>query len=319
MTMTEICNTRFLGEEALLANNGLLEMTIVPRWGGRIIALRHLEKEAHLLRMPSSLAAYRENPILYGIPILFPPNRIADGTFTYQGRSYQFPINEPEKNNHIHGFVHDQPWQVTAARTEGAKAIVEVLYDSANDPEISRWFPHPFRLKMTYTLKGNTLWKEATVENRGTEAFPWGLGFHTTFLFPPTGLFSLSVEKRWKLNERNLPTGELEPLDGEPWREGLSLKDRPLDDAFLATPGKEGYNEAKLWDPERKIQVIYRCDENFKHWVVYNADSRQGFLCPEPYTWVTNAPNLDLPPERTGLRELAPGEKKTLRTEIICQ
>ncbi|WP_367760342.1 hypothetical protein [Ammoniphilus sp. 3BR4] len=62
--------------------------------------------------------------------------------------------------------------------------------------------------------------------------------------------------------------------------------------------------------------IVYLADPNFKHWVVYNADGKQGFVCPEPYTWVTNAPKLNLSPSLTGVQMLKPGEEMTVRTEI---
>lgn len=52
-------------------------------------------------------------------------------------------------------------------------------------------FPHHAVVRMTYTVKGNTLFKHATVMNKGKEAFPWGIGYHTTFVFPAERLVIL--------------------------------------------------------------------------------------------------------------------------------
>ncbi len=52
----------------------------------------------------------RENPILYGNPILFPfPNRIRDGNFGFAVDACELPINEPERHNAIHGLVYHRP------------------------------------------------------------------------------------------------------------------------------------------------------------------------------------------------------------------
>lgn len=112
-----------------------------------------------------------------------------------------------------------------------------------------------------------------------------------------------------------LPTGELVDIPYlEELREGKSLVEHALDDAFQTA--ESGANEAVLTDLNSGIRVVYSADEHFKHWVVYNHDARQGYLCPEPYTWITNAPNLQLPQELTGFRVLQPGEQVTTTTRI---
>ena len=45
-------------------------------------------------------------PTRSGFPILFPfPNRIRDGRFTWNGKEYRLPTNDPSGKNAIHGFV----------------------------------------------------------------------------------------------------------------------------------------------------------------------------------------------------------------------
>ena len=59
-------------------------------------------------------------PTRSGIPVLFPfPNRIRDGRFIWDGRTYQLPLNDPTKKNAIHGFACRHPWRVV---THGADA-----------------------------------------------------------------------------------------------------------------------------------------------------------------------------------------------------
>src|SRR5262245_58131166 len=50
-------------------------------------------------------------PTRSGIPILFPfPNRIRDGAFTWNERSYQLPRNDPAGKSAIHGFACRHLW-----------------------------------------------------------------------------------------------------------------------------------------------------------------------------------------------------------------
>ena len=43
------------------------------------------------------------------------PNRLADGTYTYAGRSYSTVLNEPERGAALHGFTTDRVWEMRQA------------------------------------------------------------------------------------------------------------------------------------------------------------------------------------------------------------
>ena len=61
----------------------------------------------------------------------------------------------------------------------------------------------------------------------------------------------------------------------------------------------------------------YAADETyFKHWVIYTKGEADQFLCIEPYTWLPNAPNLNLPTSVTGLIEIAPEQTIELSTSL---
>ena len=45
--------------------------------------------------------------------------------------------------------------------------------------------------------------------------------------------------------------------------------------------------------------------------MLWNQGGRKGFLCPEPMSWMIDAPNLTVPAEESGMFFLRPGEKKT--------
>lgn len=306
----------FLGQQAIRGGNEYLEMVVVPGLGSNVISLVVKEKNIQLLRVPDTIDQFNESPMLYGTPILFPPNRIADGRFRYGGRTYQFDINDPVTHSFIHGFVHSEKWKVKRFEVNGNGAVIENEIDSIDHEAIRRQFPHRFRLKMTFIIEGNTFRKQATVENLSEESFPWGLGYHTTFAFPLNDQcsFSLTVDRRWRLDGRFLPTGELEDLEQR--FVDIPLKGQIYDDVFLSPVVQNGKNEAILRDENNGIEIAYQCDEYFTQWVVHNGNGKQGFFCVEPYTWVTNTPNLELPDQITGNQVIEPGGKKMVESEI---
>ena len=315
----------FCGAYAVIGSNDVLEATVVPSWGSNLIRLRHKSSGIDIFRTPESAEAFWNMPVLYGVPILFPPNRIENGVFEYDGKTYRFHLNEPAEHNHSHGVLFDRPWKLLSAKMEDERIIIETEICSGDDPWIFEQISQHFRVRMMYTLTGNKLEKTITVVNESEGPLPCGIGFHTTFRYPlaPDGSvercrFSLSAKEQWLLNDRFLPTGERRKLaDDAALRKGISLADYAMDDVFTAD--WQNGNEAVLEDPDASLRIVYRADEHFKFWVVYNADAKQGYLCPEPYTWVTNAPNLQLPSEETGFRALPPGAKMRAKCEIIIE
>lgn len=92
-----------------------------------------------------------------------------------------------------------------------------------------------------------------------------------------------------------------------------------LDDLYQSTVYAGGENEAVMIDQDIGLKVSCKCDRIFTHWCLYNSDGKQGFLCPEPYTWMTNATHVGLPAEMTGLQVLSPGDEIKLESRIVVQ
>ena len=66
---------------------------LVPSVGANLVRLAHTRLGVEVLRTPSEREhdEFLRRPHVYGVPILFPPNRIADGRFRFDGREYRFP------------------------------------------------------------------------------------------------------------------------------------------------------------------------------------------------------------------------------------
>jgi len=319
--MREVLETmEVLGEKAYRIENESLRLTVVPAWGGKVVSLFHKPTGVELLRAPASREEHGATPMLYGIPVLFPPNRIEGGAFAFAGRRYRFERNEAGGNNHIHGLVRGRGWTVEAAGRADGSPYMTLLFDGSRQPGVMAQFPHPFRLELRLALEGDRFVQALKVINDGDAAFPWGLGYHTAFRFPfgaasdpARCTISAPVSKRWELNERLLPTGRLadDPRCGLLQR-GMPAAGVLLDDLFLVDAALP--NEVTLADPDAGIRATYRADAAFRHWILHNGDGTGGYLCPEPYTCVTNAFNLDMDAALSGVQTLEPGECR----EVSC-
>ncbi len=312
---------------------GGYEALMLPGVGAQVIELQDLQRGLTLLRYPEGvgLDEFKARPQIYGIPILFPPNRIADGKFPMAGTVVDFPLNGNE-NNHIHGFLRLRPWEVVTTAVTGATVVVEAAFTGDNATDAYDRYLNQFEFRMRYTLSAAGLQQTLTIGNRGTVALPLGVGFHTALQVPfhPESKaedcrLRVSVGAEWELDERTLPTGKLLPLNeaDQAYRTvGVMPQGSPISAHYTAealTVDGKPFHGALIEDGARRLRVVYRVDAAYRHWMLWNYGGDKGFFCPEPQTWAINAPNLKLAPEITGYRELQPGEIWSAETAIYVE
>ena len=295
-----------------------LSALLIPGFGSNLISFRDVRKGIEFIKGPENMSQLRERPTGFGFPVLMPPSRIADGTFEFMGRRYQFEKNEGGKN-HIHGLVRNRPWRVAAARAgDEDGAFIQTRISSDDHPDMLRSLPHSFELRLSFRLKDGTLSIEVMAINNGADPMPFGLGFHPYFKVPLAGdsskascFIKLPAAKRWELIDL-LPTGKILPVEGKyDLRSGRSLDGLILDDVFtdVAPVAGEDVIRCEYWDERAGAGIIFEAGVEFPHWVVYTGRTADtDFVCLEPYTWIPNAPNVNLPAELTGMRALTQGE-----------
>ena len=293
----EIQQVKWKGMDAAVLSGAGYRATILPAYGANCVSLVYLPAGKELLRVPETEAQMAAAPNLYGLPILFPPNRIRDGRFFFGGREYTFPLNEPEQRNHIHGFLSATPFAQTGDGLFEYRATEKNPYMS---------FSHSFSVRRRYCPGPEGLFHTVEVTNESGEDMPVGTGIHATLRAEGCRLRAEAV-RRWPVDPtRHLPSGETEtnsPLL-EALRAGtLDPCGGPVSALLECRPGSEIVltgEDGGAW----------HCvpDGGFRFIMLWNGDGKSGFVCPEPQSWMTDAPNLALTPETTGFRTLAPGE-----------
>lgn len=285
--------------------------------GANCISLRNRKHGAVILREPD-YSAELDNPYLYGMPILFPVNRIEGGSFEFEGRTYTFPVNEPKTGCHLHGELHHTPFELVK-RSESR--IVCRFRADAERPYLG--FPHAFEITVSYRLSLGGLTHVTKVKNLSDSNMPVFIGFHTTFNSSfIDGAKKENIRARVDILrefERNmdtyLPTGK-EPAPDEVTRFLNSGEfnpfSRPISRHYESGPS----GAMALCDRESGVSVMYRSSANLGYRLIYNGQA-DGYICLEPQSCIANCQNSPFERDSVGFDFIAPGETKTYKSRIF--
>src|SRR5690606_35205494 len=137
------------------SNGNSLEL--VPEFGGLTNRLQ-FQSPKGLIDVIAGLpnkSAMENDKAYRNIPIFPVINRIRDGRYEFEGKTYQLTVNEPARNNALHGFLHHIQPDVTVTEKENSseallryqcdgaqpgypfKADVEILYRLNNQSELA--------------------------------------------------------------------------------------------------------------------------------------------------------------------------------------
>ena len=249
--------------------------------------------------------------------MLFPPNRIRDGRFTFEGKRCFLPITEPENNNHLHGLALTRAWTPTS---RSADSVELALVFSEKDPEYEG-FPFAFVLKRVFSLTANGLRDQMTVINRGRWDMPFGLGYHSTFPADPALIRMGTGDDRFEIGERFLPTGRRLGWGGSDPRRWFDPQGVVIGFHTTAASmtGDDGtvFHGAEIRYPSGLLRYV--TDEKFRFWYTWNKRGKGDFISLEPISWMADALNQHDTPEKTGVRKLGPGEEAVFRCELFFE
>ena len=295
-------------------------MTHAP--SGEQIEIAHGDQRAVVVEVGGGLRTYAAGgrELLYGYEaeemcrsgrgqVLLPwPNRLEHGSYEFDGRSHQLPLDDPEEDAAIHGLVRWAAWRAT--ERESARVVMaHVIHPRPG---------YPFRLEVQieYQLSDDGLRVCTTATNTGIEACPYGCGAHPylTAGTPTIDPVILCAPGRTLLrsDQRGIPTGS-EPVAGtdHDFRRPAPIGATRLDNALtdLERDGA-GLAEVSLTDPDAAVGLTLWADESYPYLMLFTGDPlpdvNRRALAVEPMTCPPNA-------FRTGrdLIRLEPGQSFT--------
>lgn len=141
--------------------------------------------------------------------VLFPfPNRLRDGRYTWEGKQYEFPINNAATQNAIHGFVRDEAFVVDKVELTRSRAamVCSLRYEGGR-----AYFPFPFFLELAFILDVNSLTLKVKCLNLHHRPIPVGFGWHPYFRLTAKAddhAMQLPPCRLVDIDERMIPTGK---------------------------------------------------------------------------------------------------------------
>jgi aldose 1-epimerase len=152
---------------------------MIPPSGEQFELARGAQR-AVVVEVGGGLRTYRDVVLGYAVDemcsagrgqVLAPwPNRLAGGTYEFDGETYQLAVSEPKSGTAIHGLVRWASWQ--AVEREESRVVMEhVLHPQPG-------YPFLLRLRVEYALVDDGLSVRTTAENIGERACPFGAGHH---------------------------------------------------------------------------------------------------------------------------------------------
>jgi aldose 1-epimerase len=235
--------------------------------------------------------------------VLYPfPNRLKDGRYQWEGKTYQFPINDRDTGNALHGFGMDRPLEVVQVDLDADEAYVELegAYDGSLD-----YYPWAFTFRLSYRLLlPDQLWVELSLRNDSTATIPVGLGWHPYFQLDDTLAkqhLQLPAMDMVGIDARMIPTGKRYPYDE--FLQPKAIEATVLDNCF-ALPTGAVQATAYLYGHQQQLRYWQETGlGKFNFLQVFTPPYRRSVAL-EPMTC-----NVDAFNNGEGLAAVAPGEE----------
>ncbi len=223
--------------------------------------------------------------------VLIPwPNRVQDGSYEFEGRRHQLPIDDTDEQDAIHGLVRWAAW--TVREREPHRVVMEhVLHPQPG-------YPFSLGLSIEYRLSEEGLRVQTTATNLGPSACPYGSGAHPYVTVGTATVDSaiLRAPGRTVLrsDQRGIPIGA-GPVDGTDYdfRRPRPIGETKLDHAFTDLERDDGLARVELTDPAGGHGLTLWVDESYGYLMLFTGDPLRDVdrrsLAVEPMTCPPNA------------------------------
>lgn len=234
------------------------------------------------------------------------PNRMKDGKYDFEGKSYQFPINDTHTNNNLHGFLETIPMKIIDNQNSDNQQVITLK----GNFEGLDYFPFPFEFQLKYTLSDSELIIDTTIKNTGKTNMPMAYGWHPYFKLDTEKVDDLWLQfpncESVTIDNRMIPTGETLPYS--PFLELTKIDRTTFDNCFFINKNKKTNRaEIIIQSKTTTLSVWQETGDNAcNYFQIYTPENRQTIAI-EPMT-----ANVDAFNNHDGLWILEAGEAKSV-------
>lgn len=289
---------KYQGFDSVKLSFNQYDAIIMHGRGCNIVELNDTANHLSLLHFPESgeEAEFKASPQRFGSVVLFPPNKIAEGTFTHNGVRYSLkehgiPIS--------HGLLKEYPFTPENSMETDDGIYVKFSFNSM-DSIYYKAFQWLFECCFEFKLSPLGLMQRFSIYNMGKTEIPLGVGFHTSFRIPQNDSFCkedytvlISCGRQWELDANAYPTGKLIPLSHDYLHGDVTPLAAPIAEHTQAVVWNNGFHGAIVTNKRTGMQFIYETDPVFSNWMIWNNKASDNYICIEPMSCIINAPNTD--------------------------
>lgn len=212
-------------------------------------------------------------------------NRIGDGRYDFESKTYQLPVSEPALNNASHGLVRWAAWTAVEHTAVSVTLGYRLMAQSG--------YPWTLDLLVSYAVSDDGLAVTQTATNRARTPAPYASGAHPYLTLGrqvDALVLSLPADSRLTTDDRKLPTGGVDvsgtefdfrtprPIGETRWDHAVTQLTRSAEDRVWVT----------LRDPQNDLGVGLWADVHHPWLQVYTGDAnpfgQRRSLAVEPMT-----------------------------------
>jgi aldose 1-epimerase len=223
--------------------------------------------------------------------VLLPwPNRLQDGSYEFEGRRHQLPLDEREAQNALHGLVRWSAW------TLGEREPDRVVMEHQLHPQPG--YPFSLAVSIEYALADNGLTVTTTATNAGPDACPYGCGAHPYVTLGTAKVDSVILtapgRQVLRADSRGIPTGQAVVAGTEyDFTQPRAIGSTRLDHCFTELERDGGLARVELQAPDGTAGLTLWMDESYGFLMLFTGDPfpdvNRRSLAVEPMTCPPNA------------------------------
>ncbi len=232
---------------------------------------------------------YRDS---YASAILFPfANRIKDGVYIFNNKTYQLHCNDKDNSNAMHGFVALKAFKLIDSELTQHAISATLVY---NETQREQGFPFLYSIVLKYTLTQDSLSLKVTIVNNDKDAFPYTIGWHPYFNSSNLEKSTLTFDSTQKFifDDRMITSKVKEHKESMPF----TIKDKFLDDCYTLKTNTVLFNTPDF-------ELALQSTSQNKFFQIYTPPIANTIAL-EPCTGVSDSFNNGI-----GLQVLAPNEQ----------